>query len=204
MKRTVISLISVFLVCASAYGQKTPGKVSFGVEWGYCAGIYNAHSFVYYDELGSMMADKDKGFQYNPNAYVLADIGFNLTQKAQVAIQCGYEGISRDNDIIPVRLKFSYIPEGLNADGAVLFVAGGAGFHPDRRALGTSVSWLAGGGYHIYAGGRTGIEITASIRATYDSPVVRDKWSGQVISPSKILQDNALFVSANIGAAVFF
>lgn len=197
-------MLSLLTVSIASYGRDGGRLFTFGLEWGYSAKVFDDHKFIFYDDYGSKTADKDYGLCFTSNGYVLADFGFNVTRRSVIALQSGFEGISVHRSAVPVRLKYSFLPNGAYSDGAILTVSGGVCIPVNGSSMKPAASGSAGGGYRLALGRHTSLDFIACARVTFDNPDITDKWTGHTIPPGRVLQNNATYVSINLGAALNF
>lgn len=205
MKR-LVTVITVLTVLGTSASAARPGsRLTFGAEWGFNAQVIDYHRFTYKDQYGSIVPDRHDGFAYNGNLYILLNAGVTVSDRSVVSLQSGIEGVAKNRNIIPVRLKYSFLPSGVMSDGALLFAAAGIGFPGDRHSTPVpSIGGQVGAGYRINLAGKTNIEFFGSFKATYDHPGIIDKASGEYVPVSRIIKNDAFYGSVSVGLAVNF
>lgn len=205
MKRIITAITALTLFCTAASAARPASRLTFGAEWGFNAQVIDYHRFTYKDQYGSIVPDRHDGFLYNGNLYILVNAGMIVSDKSIVGIQSGYEGIARSRKIIPVRLKYSYLPSGIMSDGALLFAAAGVGFPGDRHSTPVpSIVGQLGAGYRKNLADKTNIEIYCSFKATYDHPGIIDRASSEYVPVDRIIKNDAFYATVSIGLAVNF
>ena len=166
--------------------------------------LFESHNYIYSDDDGSRIPDKFTGLTFKNNAYLLAGVGFNAGKKSNISIQSGYIGIYGDRRAIPVLLRYKYAAKGSAADGAILIAGGGIGFPTGSSSSVIIANGSVGGGYRLVLGSNTSIDIQCTARLTYDKPQVYQKGSNRPVPDSRVLRNNAFYVSLNAGIAVNF
>jgi len=183
--RRVLSLMlfSLLLGCGSAWGR---GEiVRHSVEWGIDAMFFSGHHYNYICEEGYRIDDKWDSFSFHPNASVQFGFGFNLTGRSELMLFTGYTGIGPSNRVIPLSLRYTFIPKGNYQGGLFYFADLGVGFHPvpssepPRR-----ICFLGklGFGNRIALSRFCSMDFIAGIRTVHDFPRIKDPDSGKYLS----------------------
>ena len=204
MRKTFTILLCILVFCLVAKGQEKKPVVSFGVNWGYSAKIFDAHKFIYYDRYGSLVAKQDAGFSFASNGYILAELCLHISKKSGVCILSGYESISKGRNEIPLQIRYCHTSQGYDRDGSLFFAGGGVGFPLNSEAVVPSACGLLGGGYRFALTKRMSIDLTGSFKLTFDRPNLKDNSTGGYIPQSNIQHNNAMYAALNIGLGLNF
>lgn len=211
MKRFVTLSI---LVLSLLFATKAEGKtglrskypfLKFGVEWGGGISLFEAHRFVYTDEIiGCLLpADEEMGFSFVPTAYLLLNFGANIGHHSSIQIEGGFSGVHEDRRVFPIQLRYSYLFNGCNRDGVFVFGCAGVAF-PDNgsRRLASLASF--GGGWRFSLSRSISLDFLASLRGCFDHPEVWNDDLGKYVPDNCIRRNNAGYAGINVGIALNF
>lgn len=201
-RRFGLTVVLLALVCTALNAGDGKPTFVYGAEWGYGAKILESHKFTFYDEYGSIVSDNSTGLAISGNGYFLLDAGLYFGKKSKICIQSGYMGISEKRQVIPVLMKYTFLPGGHCSDGALMFASGGIGIPLDQTFNSIAAMASIGSGYRFYLGNRICVDLSGSIRLSFDHPGITD--SGRAVSPARTRRNNAMYGAICFGIGLNF
>ncbi len=206
MKRLLVILLTIsafnFYVCAQERGEKPLSRLTYGLEWGYVATMYNGYHYNFFAPEGYRVDTPVSSFDYISNADMYLHVGYNLNTKWNLSLYVGYEGIADMHKAVPVSLRMTrYFGSDAAADRWFSFVDLGSGIcikqHPQEILTGK-----LGGGYRLALNRNAGLDFIVSARFIYTHPeIIYDK---QPIPINRINRNNAYIGALSIGMALTF
>ena len=199
--------MSILSVTGAAAGENyNAGRFHFGLEWGYGQGIYSYSHINIISQEGYRINETSQGLWRKSNGEVLAKIGYDLHEKVNLSIYAGWTGISEGCQAYPVLLRLSFAPCGLYNEGFFTFIDGGAGFRAKIEEYSKAVLPIldAGEGYRLWLTPNFFLDFMLSIRAAFDSPLIRDPEGPGIVKEENIRHNVAEFYSVNISIALSF
>lgn len=206
MKKSIIIMLLLLpaLVCG---GQETfRGRVSFGLEWGYCQNFYKFRHINIISQEGSRINENFSGFSALSNGIIMAGVGYDFSEQFRGSVHFGYAGISEDTRVYPTLLRLSFAPKGQYSEGIFTFLDAGPGF----RTKPSEYDWTAmvmgdlGLGYRICLMPYSSLDLLLSIRAVYDRPAIDNPEGEGYVLPENIRSNVAEYYSLNLSIALSF
>lgn len=208
MRRLFLYIVlSILSVTGAAAGENyNAGRFHFGLEWGYGQGIYSYSHINIISQEGYRINETSQGLWRKSNGEVLAKIGYDLHEKVNLSICAGWTGISEGCQAYPVLLRLSFAPRGLYNEGFFTFIDGGAGFRTKIEEYSrAALPILDGGeGYRLWLTPNFFLDFMLSIRAAFDSPLIRNPEGPGIVKEENIRHNVAEFYSVNISIALSF
>ncbi len=206
-KSIVITLISLLLPALVCGGQETfRGRVSFGLEWGYCQNFYKFRHINIISQEGSRINENFSGFSALSGGTIMAGVGYDFSEQFRGSVHLGYAGISEGTRVYPALLRISFAPKGQYSEGIFTFLDAGPGF----RTKPAEYDWTAvvmgdlGLGYRICLMPYSSLDLLLSIRAVYDRPAIDNPEGEGYVLPENIRSNVAEYYSLNFSIALSF
>ena len=210
MKRKLLTL-AILLISLSpcATGRTIPAgsffdRVVLGMEWGYTQCFFLSRNYNFITEEGYRAFEKSDAFYFRPNAQVLANVGYRLSEQLTLSLYGGYIGVGEQNRLIPALLRASYFPSTDSEDGLFAYAQGGAAWHVHNTEGRTA--WLAtiGGGYRFRLSYDTHLDLLFGIKYLHDHPSIPNPEGPGNVPERNIRMNNAGYCALDISIAVSF
>ena len=210
MKRKLLTL-AILLISLSpcATGRTIPAgsffdRVVLGMEWGYTQCFFLSRNYNFITEEGYRAFEKSDAFYFRPNAQVLANVGYRLSEQLTLSLYGGYIGVGEQNRLIPALLRASYFPSTDSEDGLFASAQGGAAWHVHNTEGRTA--WLAtiGGGYRFRLSYDTHLDLLFGIKYLHDHPSIPNPEGPGNVPERNIRMNNAGYCALDISIAVSF
>lgn len=210
MKRKLLTL-AILLISLSpcATGRTIPAgsffdRVVLGMEWGYTQCFFLSRNYNFITEEGYRAFEKSDAFYFRPNAQVLANVGYRLSEQLTLSLYGGYIGVGEQNRLIPALLRASYFPSTDSEDGLFAYAQGGAAWHVHSTEGRTA--WLAtlGGGYRFRLSYDTHLDLLFGIKYLHDHPSIPNPEGPGNVPERNIRMNNAGYCALDISIAVSF
>ena len=199
----ILLIFNIFNITVNARSkEELKSRLTFGCEWGYVAAIHSGFHYYYFAPEGYRVDEFGNSFIFRSNAEGYINVGYDLSDKWNIAIYAGYTGIADIHKAIPVSFRGSrYFGDDPSKDRWFAFVDLGTGISiqsPIQEILSTKI----GGGYRLSLSRDTSLDFLFSIRAIYTHPYIY--YDGVQIPINKINRNNAYVNSLSIGMALSF
>ncbi len=208
MKKSIaISLLALLLPALACGGQEPfRGRVSFGLEWGYCQNIYKFRHINIISQEGSRINESFSSLSAISSGSVMACIGYDISERVRSSVQFGYAGISEDCRAYPALLRLSFAPKGQYDEGFFTFIDAGAGFKtkPSEFDWTAAVMGDVGWGYRICLMPYSSLDLLLSVRAIYDRPAIDNPEGEGYVLPENIRSNVAEYYSLCLSIALSF
>lgn len=206
MKKLIFILLALSISNITVNARNAEGEASsrltFGLEWGYIAAFHTGFHYYYFAPEGFRVDEFGNSFIFRSNVEGYAHIGYNLSDKWNIALYAGYTGIAGMHKAIPVSIRGTrYFGNDPSMDRWLAFIDLGTGVcikNPIQEIL----SAKAGGGYRLALSRDTSLDFIFSVRTVYTHPHVY--YDGMEIPSEKINRNNAVVNSLSIGMALSF
>lgn len=196
-------LISALLLMAASPLCAAASPFTAGVEWGANAMVYASVDRNYIDRAGSRVDASSRGLSFYLNGTLRAFAGVYAGGKLRFDLGTGYIGLADSRREIPLTLRANYLAGGRNADGAVLFLDGGAGFSTVSSGV-VGILGAAGAGYRMHMAEGSGLSFLFNLRFATDRPGIIYP-DGMGFVPAGDIRNNAAeYLSAGISISVDF
>lgn len=210
MKHKLLTLaILLISLSPSATGRTIPAgsffdRVVLGMEWGYTQCFFLSRNYNFITEEGYRAFEKSDAFYFRPNAQVLANVGYRLSEQLTLSLYGGYIGVGEQNRLIPALLRASYFPSTDSEDGLFAYAQGGAAWHVHSTEGRTA--WLAtlGGGYRFRLSYDTHLDLLFGIKYLHDHPSIPNPEGPGNVPERNIRMNNAGYCALDISIAVSF
>lgn len=169
--------------------------ISFGVEWGPQFTFFEAYEHNYLTQDNINISDKKSTGKFHVNTSVLAFIGINFLEKANISLFGGIMGVNNGVSVYPVSLRGSWFFNGITSQGSFIYADGGVGLARNMSRKPSAIGKLAYG-YRIPLGSRLKLDFSAGIGAVHDHPVVLDKETHTEVKPERIRKSDAIYCTA--------
>jgi len=208
MKKSVTIIVLALLLPALVCGGQEPfrGRVSFGLEWGYCQNVYKFRHINIISQEGSRINESFSGLKAISGGSVMASIGYDISDKVRSSVHLGYAGISEDTRAYPALLRLSFAPKGQYGEGFFTFIDAGAGF----KTKPSEFDWTAvvmgdvGWGYRICLMPYSSLDLLLGLRAIYDRPAIVNPEGEGYVLPENIRSNVAEYYSLCLSIALSF
>lgn len=180
-------------------------RFRFGVEWGYTQSFYLHRDYNFISEEGYRVFEQTSGFAFHPNAQILGQVGFSLSERVQLSVLGGYMGVGRANRLFPVLLRLSIFPETLTEDGFFYFAQGGPAWHPKSSAgEGTAILTSAGAGYRLRLSTDCCLDLLVGIKYLADHPAIPNPDGPGKVPGRNIRKNYAGYCALDFSIAISF
>ena len=198
MKRSiaVISLLLLGILPLSAR------RFTFGVEWGGGSPVVAYHSYSYKLDNGYRVSDKEWLVPAWPVAFATVKFGYMISPSIETALTIGYEGIAKNERVIPFSARFSFYPS-KRENGGVYMFAGGGVMIPDNMTSRVSFGGYLGGGWRFRLSSVVGLEAFLRLSLNTRYPDLYDP-DTELRIPSEDIYLNKMLqgvVSAGLGVS---
>ena len=208
MKKMTAIFAMLLAVCLTASAGERAGRavplVTGGLDWGFTGTVFNYRHVNCTAGEGYRINEVESGWGFHGNAYVLACIGANVSDRMSVLMECGYMGINGGRRINPFMVKACWHPSGVYSSGAFCFAEGGVGFAVLSNFSGLCSLGSVGWGYRVNMGDSVSVDFQIRLRAVYDKPDIADPDTGTTIPAGSIHANDAYYGSLNFGLALNF
>ena len=163
-----------------------------------------SRNYNFITEEGYRAFEKSDAFYFRPNAQVLANVGYRLSEQLTLSLYGGYIGVGEQNRLIPALLRASYFPSTDSEDGLFAYAQGGAAWHVHSTEGRTA--WLAtiGGGYRFRLSYDTHLDLLFGIKYLHDHPSIPNPEGPGNVPERNIRMNNAGYCALDISIAVSF
>ena len=199
MRRSVYLFLAL-LFCTAATARTA--RFTASAEWGGCVKAASFHSYNYLLDSGYRMNGTDWSGGGHLNAFVLFYLGTDLTDRWNLSLGSGYEGIDRRFRVYPVALRLTHFAKGADHDGWLGSLELGAGLQ-ELEHIAAGLGRLAAG-YRFRLTERTAIDLQASIRLSLQNPDLFDPDSSHPIPDERIARNNVYSGMIGLSAAFSF
>jgi hypothetical protein len=177
-------------------------RFNIGLEWGYIASFYQGHHYDFFAPEGYRVDDRGRGISLHSNAEVYANIGYHLTDKWNIGLYIGYEGIGNIHRAVPVSLRATrYFSKDSLSDTWFTFLDLGSGLSIKNPAQEIYTGKI-GGGYRMVLSGSANLDFILSLRTVVTHPQV--DYDGTAIEMEKTNSNIGYLSSASFGIAISF
>lgn len=159
-----MTLCLVWMIPAKAWNG-----LRVNLDWGYMAAVHQMYNYNYLAEEGFRVDQKGSNMLLNSNGLIKMFIGSRIGNHTELGVFSGYEGIRQDRRIIPLGLRANWAFRGLNVDGPMCYIEGGAAFHNDCKTTGTGA---AGIGWHLQLDHGCGLDLKLGVNLSGDHPQI--------------------------------
>lgn len=204
MKRlAVISAILIaFVTSLAAQSREDFPRITYGAEWSYVGSVFSAYHYNFFSPEGYRYDTREAAAGFNSNGEALVHVGYNVSDKWNLAIYTGFTGISDIHNAIPLSFRATRLFEpNKNGDRWFTFADAGTGISVKKQSQEIAALKL-GTGYRVSLSRDTKLDFNAAIRCTYTHPDIY--FEHEIISHRWINRNDAIVVSASIGMAVTF
>lgn len=197
-------LVLFWILLTLSVVSNAQGLVTYGLEWGYSAKIYDVHHFNYRSEdEGYIIDEEDAGVNYATNALMLVNVGVDVSRTVNVSVHTGFAGISKGQRVHPLSLRLTFAPKGCHNDGILMYLDGGMGFRGFTLQNNVKIAKL-GCGYRWALGRRVNMDLLLSGQGCHDQPVIWDKYAQIHVKNENIRLNRAGYISVNLTVALSF
>lgn len=201
MRRALAITVAILLGFRCMASEPAP-LVTFSVEWGYSATLVTSYHFNYICNEGYRIDLEGNEVGFNSNGGLLLTAGFHISDQVRIGIASGYEGINRNNRIIPLECRMTLYPKGYCNDGFVCNADAGFGLRDSFRNISAFCCGM-GGGYHVSLSRRISIDFLLNTRMFIDMPPIEDIDDG-FVPERNIRKDIARYHAMNLSIALNF
>ncbi len=176
--------------------------MTFGLEWGYIATINTTYHYNFFSDEGYRVDSKDCLFRYFNNADMYAYLGYDLSDRWNLALYMGLAGMGGYHKAIPVSLRMTrYFEKNNEGDRWFSFLDLGSGIDL-KIPVQEIVTGKIGGGYSLALSKRSSLNFILTARVVYTHPRIIYE---QTIIPMEKTNRNDAFVSAlSLGLSISF
>lgn len=207
MRRALLLLLlSLAAVNMSAQDTDNTWKLHFGVEWGYGHGIYSYRHINIISQEGYRINETAHEYFGKPKGQILAKIGYDIHEKVNMTLCAGWSGLSDACQAYPLLLRVSFSPKGLYNEGFFTYIDGGIGFRSEVEGYSRPVIPMfdGGEGYRLWLTPNFCLDVMLSLRAAFDSPLVKDPEGPGTVQKENIRHNVAEHYSINMSIALSF
>jgi len=186
IKRALILILLATSLLSSVCHAEEP-YFKFGLEWGAAATIYRYYYEYYYDVYETVM-NTDSYFLFLGNGHVMGNAGLYFCDKFCASIHCGYMGIHKGRNMVPVLARMTFYPSGFRNNGLFCYGDAGPAFGvtENKNSNGLCVICHAGGGYRITLSRKIFLDFLLSARAAFDKPGIWSVYAGAYVPPENV------------------
>ena len=167
--------VKIFAILAFCLVSTTPAKAWGGLrcnlDWGYMAAVYESYRYNYIADEGFRVEQHGRNFLLNSNGLVKMFIGTQVGSHTELGVFSGYEGIRQDRRIIPLGIRTNWLFRGVDADGPMCFLEGGAAFHNDCKMSGICGAGL---GWHLQLDHGCELVFKMGVNLSGDHPAIKN------------------------------
>lgn len=191
---------------ARGRGSQFARKMQFGVEWGYTQTYYKFHHYNIVSAEGYRINEDTDGFFFHPNGSLLANLGYDLTDRLNIAVYSGYLGLADNCRVFPISLRASIFPHNnMYDDGFFSYLEGGVGFRvPTLEKHEAAYFISAGEAYRIKLTPYCNLDFLLSLRLCFDRPMIPNPDGNGYVSRHNIRRNSARYHALSFSIALNF
>ncbi len=189
--RKLLTFISLFL-SLGCFAAELGAKLGMGIEWGGNWQVFEATTYAFHSDSGTLYPYSDSGYKRSDDAYVAWVFSLDFATHSTASVLLGLS----DFDCrlcMPASLRYSWSFRGNGAEGwLATFEAGtyiGSGLLREN-----TVSAKAGAAYRLKLSRSLTMKLSAGVRYVNHSPEVTDSRFG-AIPPERVVYDTANHIS---------
>ncbi len=196
-------LLTAILILQASVLLAWKPKPSFGLEWGYTGTFLRTHQYNYIYSAGSRIIDNGSNWWYYSNGSVLAGAGLDVSRTVNLSVYSGLLGVYSHRWMVPVELRTSWCPAGLEEDGLITH-AGVAATFPTSTLMETTARINLGAGRRFKVYRHISVDFQMSFNLTLDHDIIHDPDTHAYILPDKTVRNYSEYWGVNISAALNF
>ena len=201
-----LALVSPLLLNARGQGDKFIDRVQFGLEWGYSQNIFRYHHFNIISDDGYRIDEKTEGLLFDPSGLLLGNVGYDLSDRFNIALYSGYSGFAGANRVIPIALRLSVFPGStIFEDGFFSFVEGGAGLRFKQLETQAPALYASiGEAYRVKLSPYVNLDFALCLRVVFDTPMISHPTGKGYVAQENIRANAAQYYALNFSIALNF
>lgn len=181
-------------------------RLQFGVEWGYSQTFYKLHHYNIVTNEGYRINEETEGIFLYPNGALLANIGYDISERFNISLYSGYAGFADDCRVFPISLRLNMFPgSSMYEDGFYTMVEGGVGLRvPTLEKHDAAFFACIGEAYRIKLTPFFNLDFIVSLRTVLDRPNISNPDGAGYVSKHNIRSNNARYYALNFSVALNF
>jgi len=204
-------LLAILLLLAALPGSLSAGilpkeppfnRFRFGAEWGYTQCFFLYRDYNYITDEGYRVYEHSFSPHWQPNAQIIGQVGYILTDRSLLSIGGGYMGIGKGNRLFPAYLRYSFYPHSLFEDGFFTYAQAGAAWHIHPMDGRTALLGALGGGYRVHLSTDCDLDLLVGLKYLHDHPALVE--DGFNIPGHSIRKNIAGYCALDISIAISF
>lgn len=203
----ILTMILIpFCLNARERNSEFTRRLQCGVEWGYTQTYYKYHHYNIVSAEGYRINEESNGFFFHPNGSLLANVGYDLTDRLNLAVYSGYLGLADNCRVFPISLRASIFPHNnMYEDGFFSYIEGGIGFRvPTLEKHDPAYFISAGEAYRIKLTPYCNLDFMLSMRLCFDRPMIANPDGGGYVSRHNIRSNSARYHALSLSIALNF
>lgn len=202
----LVALSAPLLLNARIEGSEFLRRLQLGIEWGYSQSVFKYHHYNIISNEGYRIDEKSEGFYFNANGMLLANIGYDLSDRFNIALYSGYAGFSDESRVLPLSLRLSVFPGStIYEDGFYSFIEGGVGLKfKNLQKQESSFFASVGEAYRIKLSPYFNLDFILSLRVVFDKPIIYSPDGSGQVDKHNIRANNAQYYALNFSIALNF
>lgn len=196
-------LLAILLILNAFSLMAWKPKPSFGLEWGYTGTALRTYQHNYIFSAGSRIIDNGSVWRYFSNGSILAGAGLDVSQSVNLSLYSGVLGVYSHRAMIPVELRASWCPSGLEEDGLITH-AGIAATFPTKESTDMAARINIGAGRRFKVYKHISVDFKMSFHLTFDHDIIYDPDTEARILSEDIVRNYSEYWGLNVSAAINF
>jgi hypothetical protein len=203
MKRLNLILLvflSGIVPCLAA--ERPSDRFTYGIEWA-CIGVfYSGYHYNFFAPEGYRVDPRGYSFRYDTNGEAFFHVGYNITDKVNLALYFGVSAFEDHHATLPLSLRVTgFFKDNPLQDRWFWFIDAGTGLsikeHPEEIYNGK-----LGCGYRLSLSRKTKLDIHLSLRSSYTHPEIY--YYDIKIDAGRINRNNAYLSAVAFGMSLTF
>lgn len=212
-RKAIIAAILLLsgMIQVSAGGKGRPAKerdytrFTFGVESSYMLTFLNFSHFNFISADGDRRDEKILTPGLTSNGQILLGCGVNITGKWNLSLYTGYSGIYRDEGLIPLTVRATWLSgKDSMKDRWLVFADAGTGFNDLGNPGSLSFTGKLGGGYRITLNRVVKLDFLVAFQESYTHPKAYESDAGSYVPAERLRRNDAYITALTMGIALVF
>lgn len=203
MKKLVFIISLMLSLVFEVHGKENRSdRITFGAEWGYVGVFYSGYHYNFFAPEGYRVDPRSHEFCYDTNAEVYMHIGYDLSERLNMAVYMGVSAVADYHLTVPVSLRLTrFYGSAPFKDSWFAFLDLGSGFSIKKEPQ-EILTGKIGGGYRMALSRKTMLDFLVSLRSVYTRPDIY--YYGVRIPNENINRNNAYISALSFGMAITF
>ena len=203
MKKILLILLSFLLGTVHCPAVEKPsGRLTYGIEWAYVGVFYSGYHYNFFAPEGYRVDPRGYIFQYDTNGEAFCHVGYNITDKVNLALYFGVSAFKDHHATLPLSLRVTgFLKDNPIQDRWFWFFDAGTGISIKKKPE-EIYNGKFGWGYRLSLSRTTKLDIHLSLRSSYTHPDIY--YYGTEIETERINRSNACLSAFALGMSITF